>query len=334
MRDGNEDINQPDCYHIPDGGVLYGTPGILSTSNNYSHVAAYQAVNNTGIYAVTTVSSPYFDTSNPYDELYDHTDNQVWIQTGDCEQWLEPWGCSAPGTGGNNEAVQSIEVGWQINHYVTGDWNTRLFFFTTYDGYQLGTYVYNDGTATGNDVAPFTPYSGGGPALNTTLASSNTYPMPEMTIQVNSWYGVWWIGVNGYWIGYIKTNWFTSGTLMENGGATRLQVGGEVYSANPTVPYTLTAMGSGVEPYSSAYTNSAYFRDVEYIDGNTETWYNANMSYVNGLPSYELDESIPGVCGYLAGYWFNKCDSAEGCAPLSGADWAEYGWWFYFGGRP
>jgi hypothetical protein len=321
-RDANENTSQPDCYEIPNSTVL---SGVLSTSNNYDHVAAYQDVSNTGIYDVTTLAVPILW------DVYDHTNSQVWIQTGDCEWWVDTYSCAAAGdTGaGNNEAVQSLEVGWQAGEDVFSDVYPHLFFFTTKDGYHETNYYNNE------SGSPWVAYPGAPYTIGQIMTESQTSPLTEMTIQVNSWGGsggYWWVFINQHTVGYVLTSWYASGSLMASGEAKRLQVGGEVHSNDPDVNYTYTAMGSGIYPDSSNESTSAYVSEVSYINGDNQTWYNASMSYVTGLPSYEGDLSQPGVCGYASGWFYNKCDGSDGCSAPN--DSSAYGWWFYFGGTP
>ena len=164
---------------------------------------------------------------------------------------------------------------------------------------------------------------------------------PEMTLNIvngsSPYYENWYVNINGYTVGWYP--WAASGdspgywgTMLTN--ATYLQAGGEVQSGSETANYTLTAMGSGVYPTSSNYAHAAYLRNLQYFSGSCQedsgTWYTASPTYITGLPAYEDDVAIPGVCGMYAGYFYNRCGGAAGCA-AGGSDWGEY---FYFGGTP
>jgi Neprosin len=105
-----------------------------------------------------------------------------------------------------------------------------------------------------------------------------------------------------------------------------LQVGGEVYDEWPNNNHTTTQMGSGIPPTSASghgYEYAAYHRNVTYIDSSIN-YHNASLQYIV-TPSGDLDEGIPGICGYEAGLFYTLSSSIA--AGASG--WGTY---FYYGG--
>jgi hypothetical protein len=317
-RDSNQSTDQYDCYEIPNQSVLNG---VLSTGNNYDHVAAYQHVDVAYFIATFSVNNPYLFSSS------DHSAAQVWLQTGGCEYWVDPYSCDPPTeSGGSNEAVQSVEVGWIVGAPYTGT-SPRLFTFTTIDGYYQNSWY-------GTDLhTPWIAYPGAPYTVGMTLSGSNSPPYPELSIDVYNYspgYPNWYVIINGQLIG-----WFPVGPSGASPGyagimrthATYLQAGGEVYSGSPTADYTTTTMGTGTEPTSGTYTSAAYFRNVGYFENiSCAPFTNASFSYISGLPSFEQDDGNQGVCGYYAGNGFAKCSVS---CPPGNSSWDSF---FYYGG--
>jgi hypothetical protein len=317
-RDSNQNTHQYDCYEIPNQTILNG---ILSTANNYDHVVGYQHVDVAYLIATLSVNNPYLFSSS------DHSAAQVWLQTGGCEYWVDPYSCDPPTeSGGSNEAVQSVETGWLVGAPYSGT-SPHLFTFTTVDGYHEQNW-YGDDTGTPWVIAPGAKYK-----VGMTLSSSNSPPYPELSIDVYNYSPGdpnWYVIINGSLIGWFPVG--PSGMSPGYAGIMRthadyLQAGGEVFSGSTTANYTATKMGTGTEPASGTYRSAAYVRDVGYFE-NVESapFTNASLSYISGLPSFEQDDGNQGVCGFYAGNGFSKCSSS---CPPGNSSWDSF---FYYGG--
>lgn len=70
-----------------------------------------------------------------------------------------------------------------------------------------------------------------------------------------------------HWIGYVPSGYYNS--LAS--GASRIDVGGEITTANTYGRHTNTDMGSG--QFASAYPSSAYAYQMMYRDPPTGNWY-------------------------------------------------------------
>jgi Neprosin len=342
-RDSNESKHQWDCYEIPNSTVLQqvvsGTAANNYADNNYGHSVGYQAVSYCGLFDYVSVNNPSLYNTT------DHSLSQVWVQTGECEMWLDTYGCQKIEGDGLNEAVQSIETGWWVGYPFTascdgvpGDSATHLFAYTTVDGYYQQGWLAAGCHATPG--SPWVAYPSSPYMIGMQLNSTNGSPAIEMSLNVaqgsSPEFEAWYININGYTVGWYP--WGASGdspgywgSMLSN--ATYLQAGGEVFDGNQDSDWTNTAMGSGVYPTSSNYANAAYLRNLQYFSGSCQndsgTWYNASLSFISGLPSYEDDEGKEGTCGYEAGLYYQKCN--ETCDAPDGADWGSY---LYFGGTP
>jgi hypothetical protein len=318
-RDANQSTLQYDCYEIPNQTVLND---LLDMGDNYDHAVGYQHVDVAYFIETMSVNNPYL-----YSQA-DHSIGQLWLQTGGCEYWLSPYSCDPPTeSGGSNEAVQSIEVGWVVGNN-SGDTLTHLFSYTTVDGY------YQEAWYAGDPGSPWRVAPGATYTMGMTLSSSNSSPYHELSFDVYNYspgYPNWYVIMNGQLIGWYPVG--PSGSSPGYAGIMRthadyLQVGGEVFSASTTAEYTTTEMGTGTEPTSGTYTSAAYVRDVAYFESieGCAPEMNASLSYISGLPAFEEDDGNQGVCGYFAGNGFTKCSSS--CPPGS-SSWDSF---LYYGG--
>ncbi len=86
----------------------------------------------------------------------------------------------------------------------------------------------------------------------------------------------WWIGYNGFWLGYYDTSLFKK-TEMSTKGC-EVSWYGEVFDSTPT-SWTSTDMGSGLYANTS-FGNAAYFRDPYYTDLSGKSSWPDNAKYI------------------------------------------------------
>jgi len=168
---------------------------------------------------------------------------------------------------------QTVEAGWQVYPSRTGDQNTHLFTYYTADGYN-STGCYD--TTCGNFIQ-----------TSSVIYPGRTYTIPiglvsHVTVVTFKWWqGNWWLGVDGYWVGYYPGRLFGSGELATH--STRVQFGGEVAAGDGTSYYYYPVMGSGLNA-SYGYLYAAYQNHIWYHD----TLYNKinpSLTTINECPS-------------------------------------------------
>ncbi|XP_047340136.1 uncharacterized protein LOC124943704 [Impatiens glandulifera] len=145
---------------------------------------------------------------------------QIWISSGD------------------DENMNTIEVGWIVSPRRYGDDQPRLFTFWTRDGYNT-TGCYD------HDCAGFVQIDFsiqlGQPIFPSTLGGQLTF-LTIMVYKDDGEDGHWWLDVNGILIGYFPKNLFTS--LSEY--ADRVDFGGEILNNENEGHHTTTQMGNGL----------------------------------------------------------------------------------------
>ncbi len=301
MKDPNQDPIQHDCYHQFSPG-----PGYDHAAGVHMPVGTYY-----GALSFLSINQPYV-----YNTSTEHSLSEIWIQTGDCESWTsynDPDNCT---TGGNGDAVQSLEVGWMV-----GDdslWSNEpqaphLFVFITQDGYDTKwcfsgssycytDYPYGNSTADAWVIAPGAPFT-----LNQSLGQ---YVQPlgsdpaEMAIQVwngtTHGYPAWFVWIDGQLLGWYPADTF-AGQMQSS--ASYIQAGGEVYDSWPNNAHTTTQLGTGifpsVPPPAQTYQMCSYQRNLSYIDSGSN--YNDMALGFITTPPAELDDNRLGICGYDAG---------------------------------
>ena len=216
--DPNQDPLQHDCYHQ------------LSPGQGYDHAAGvqYPPLTYYGAYSTVSVYEP-----EVHDLVGEHSLSQLWVQTGNCEDWGFPYGdpdtCT---TGPSGDAVQSVEVGWMVgNGYTDDPAAPHLFAFITQDGYHaqncFAGQANPDGhggttnccsfgdNPTGTDCwiaasgAPLVINQSLGPWVQPVPSSSPA----EMAIQI--WngtaygYPAWWVYIDGQLIGWYPNSAFS-----------------------------------------------------------------------------------------------------------------------------
>ena len=291
----------------------------------------------------------------------EHSDSQLWVQTGTCENWWNgingvPSGQICPSTAsctGPSCAVQSVESG-----VMTEGSKTHLFVYFTPNGYAptgRGCYAGTRGTCCASSTSsPGVPMN---PDCWVALSSTTTADV-DLTGHVQP-YGTkpeeldlkivngstatppvpgWFIYVGTEAVGYypLKTFDWDDGTAgpLETGPATYLQAGGEVYDAWQFGGHTTTAMVSD-RPAQEGFTYAAYARNVVYYD-STRTSFDANLQFATTptVPANEGDFGFPGLCGLDSAGWTDASGHLGGYSitaalPPGAPAWRKY---FYFGG--
>ncbi len=344
---GSQSAFEHDCWlnNAPGNGAGFPTYNFEHAVGVVPSTSTYGLLMTTPVYAPTVVANR--------DE---HTDSQLWAQTGSCENWYPTHGPSnqcTTGPGGN--AVQSVEAGWIT--YTTGV--AELMAFFTPDGYYTYCFAEEGGSCCPNDPADapgkqgndcWVEWPNAKYLLNVPYPTSAYGTAPgEISVQV--WNGSqaspaapgWWVWVNGNLLGWYPPNTFNwpagetgagQAGPMAYGPATYVQVGGEVYNTWPNNEHTPTSMVSDRSPAHNGYEYAAYVRNTMLIHTTSagSTYSNAPLEYMYA-PSYEGDLEDPGLCGYQSGSWTSESGSGSYHLslglPAGGANWGEY---FYFGG--
>jgi hypothetical protein len=185
---------------------------------------------------------------------------------------------------------QSVEAGWQVYPGRTGDQNTHLFIYYTADGYNsTGCY---DTACSGFIQTSSVIYPGKTYTIAIGLVSDVT------VVTFKWWQGNWWLGVDGYWVGYYPGRLFGSGELATH--STRVQFGGEVAAGDGTSYYYYPAMGSGLNA-SYGYLYAAYQNQIWYHD-TVYNKINPSLTTINECPSGTS------IVGPIEGYPFASGD--------------------------
>ncbi len=340
-----------------------------TTSGNYDHAVGLQnggwlpagAPGYSGMQLTMPIYAPYIQVAD------EHTDSQLWAQTGTCDNWYNPDGSTDYTTqncpvasdcsGANGCAVQSLEVASFSQLSAPGITTTTLQVFMTSDGYITSCYADGGGDCCGNDVgvpnscwvamgmSPTTPPT---MTVSQTLATTTTVTpygsAPyELQVGVVNNGDAWWVYVNGLPIGFypLPDTYLWPGTTEPGpmtGQATYLQAGGEVDQFWPDNVHSDTSMVSD-RPASEGYGYAAYERNVLYYD-STNASHDANLQYLRTptTPASEGDFNFPGLCGLQSGGWadaqgnpgaYSITNAVPAGPSPAGTSWGEY---FYFGG--
>lgn len=256
-----------------------GSPG--PDTSGFDHVVRTQNVTNGGGLSIFSVYNPWvycpFQSTGGcacggYNQPFcDHSLMEVWSYTGTCIRGSQGAACPS-----GTSPVQSAEVGWIEDYGTYVDTYTHIFVYATGDGYyQTGCYSSEQGTtqASSNPPCSFTALPGAMYAPNMVIATGTwqtpmSNPPPEMavlTFNPGSG-GVWYIAINGNWIGMLGGSY--SGQMLTT--AATYQTGGEIYdneeTQNPPV-YDNTCMGACYNPATSGggFEVSAYAYDNYYL---------------------------------------------------------------------
>lgn len=252
---------------------------VSTNTGVYEHAVGIQTDFSDPLYGMLTVAPIYY---SPVSYSAEHGINQLWIQTGVCENWPEYYGsgqlCNTY-NGASDQAVQSLEVGLYsyASSYST---NPQTVVFITQDGYYTHCFA-----GQGGDCCPWGPDAGTLPngekegtdcwvasptygyMVNEYLSPSTPNGSAPQEISFQVWNGSdasptaypgWWVYMNGKVVGYYPPNAFIWPTSygytnqygpMAYGPATYMQVGGEVYDTFPVEgQHSNVAMGTGVAP--------------------------------------------------------------------------------------
>jgi len=143
---------------------------------------------------------------------------------------------------------QSVEAGWIVSQYQSGDLGPHLFTWYTTDswtkqGPEVGGYDANQTGWVQYDDTIF-------PGALIVGASEAGAAQVVLPLQAMLWDGNWWIAVRDRWIGYYPATLFArpadGDTLTTR--ATRALFGGEVYTSAPNPSTATSQMGGGAFP--------------------------------------------------------------------------------------
>jgi hypothetical protein len=306
---------------------------------------------------ITPVYSPFVAVPDA-----EHSLSQLWIHTGDCEEWAFKSGrtCYSPFNPPPNgdcatsplcDASQTIEVGW-----IAGNQNCLqadecfmvpasdndapfLFVFSTIDGYGnqwcFAGQENTDFCLGTNFFIPSGVYAGHAP--NVQLPTTSTIGKPPVELQIQVWFGrspkggltAWWIFIDGALIGYYPADSFWG---MMQSRATYMQVGGEVSDTFAFNQHTTTTMGSGKwAKFGCGF--SAYHRNVMYASSpqaqhKPVVFEEAALEFITNAPKTSTPDvytlNPEGISGYEAGDFYQLIQGA------GNTDWGSH---FFFGGN-
>lgn len=211
-----------------------------STPEGFAHryAVASQEVNNNGAGCTLYVCQPNVDISKG--EIFSLA--QMWI------------------TGGEGNALQTLECGWHVYPALWGNAFPHLFTLWTPDNYVSGKY--------NNWDYCFVPTPGSPYWLGMSLLANENL-LIEFVFQPVPWYfnGIlkqagWYLYVDQQEVGYFPIGIFKNGQLSKM--ATYLEFGGEVCSFKETDSFA--PMGTGILPYvlnQNANVNLPYYINTE-----------------------------------------------------------------------
>ncbi|KAF8400309.1 hypothetical protein HHK36_013606 [Tetracentron sinense] len=158
---------------------------------------------------------------------------------------------------GEKNTLNSIQVGWTVNHALHGDNRTRLFTYWTVDGYQR-TGCFD--TRCPGFVQVSTEMAPGLAFENTSLIDGPKY-ITKVVIYQDSSTGNWWLSFseNNVHIGYWPKSLFTGLATS----ASYVIWGGEVYSLSSSGEDS-PPMGSGLLPFKGG-KEACFFNGLQVI---------------------------------------------------------------------
>lgn len=161
-------------------------------------------------------------------------------------------------TGGSGAALQTAEVGWQVQPGLFNTQSAVLFIFWTADNY-AGKLCYN------LTCGAFVQYPGTGIILGARFANYSTFggSQYEMSAAYYLYKGNWYLAIDGNWVGYYPASIYNGGQMSRY--AQTIMYGSE--SATTTTVYP--PEGSG-DWSSLGFAKAAYQRNVFYynLSGN------------------------------------------------------------------
>ncbi|KAI3874601.1 hypothetical protein MKX03_035122 [Papaver bracteatum] len=225
-------------------------------------------------YAVIRVRGNFFGANakinlwNPVvEKQYEMSLSQIWVAAGD------------------NDDLNTIEVGWQTDDYKHGCTNLECPGFMH----------------TSSDIAF---------GCNFTEMSTFNGDQKDSTFGVhkdqNS--GNWWISVQGIPVGYYPSSLFTQLSM----NAVDIEFGGEIYGERSKGRHTSTQMGSGHFPSEGGFGISGFFNHVQVIDENNEAKDPENVeTYVSSPNCYDLKIDKKHINGY--GFYYGGPGYNDNC---------------------
>lgn len=203
-------------------------------------------------------------------------------------------------TGQGSSGVQTAEGGWQVQPGAWGTTSPTVFEYWTADGYQ-STGCYNLG------CSGFVQYANDF-SLGTAIPSDRySVANGTQTIMTVQWQRVdsdqvWWLVVDGEYVGYLPASLYGQGNMGVNNGLRRMDAGGEI--ARDGLPSA--AMGSG-QFAETGYRHAAFVTNEYSLDSGwnqhpvnlaaRDTWLNATPSCYTlsliGVTPGQLGQSLP-----------------------------------------
>ncbi|XP_019418634.1 PREDICTED: uncharacterized protein LOC109329425 [Lupinus angustifolius] len=165
------------------------------------------------------------------------------------------------GTRQNND-LNSIEAGWQVQPELYWDTNPRLFGYWTRDTYQsTGCY---------NTLCPGFVQTNKRITLGAAIKPISSYNGKQFDMNFKIWKdpksGNWWLSIGSrILIGYWPSSLFTG--LKSH--AERIEFGGEIVNSAVN-GHTTTQMGSGHFPEKGLFKKSAYFRNLYFVNSKNQ----------------------------------------------------------------
>ncbi|XP_026460683.1 uncharacterized protein LOC113361762 [Papaver somniferum] len=219
------------------------------------------------------------------EKQYEMSLSQIWVSAGD------------------NDDLNTIEVGWQVYQPRYGDYQTRFFVIWTTDDYKHGcTNIECPGFVhTSSDIAL---------GCNFTEMSILNGDQKDAAFGVhkdqNS--GNWWVSVQGIPVGYYPSSLFTQ--LSKK--AVDIEFGGEIYGERFEGRHTSTQMGSGHFPSEGGFGISGFFNHVQVINENNEAEDPENVeTYVSSPNCYDLKIDKKRINGY--GFYYGGPGYNDNC---------------------
>ncbi|KAL3676508.1 hypothetical protein R1sor_026456 [Riccia sorocarpa] len=220
--------------------------GVDSIHGNYGHKLTYATYYRKWPPSSLFIGAKgYFNVWNAsVEDSSEFSLSQMWITAGSYDE--------------NN--LNTIEVGWQVYERLYGNKYPHLFIYWTSDAY-TSTGCYN--LECRGFVQTSHKWVLGGSFSTISQTNGQQYEL-QVLIITDRGKGVWWLMVNGEYIGYWPGTLFT--TLRS--GATNVQWGGEILNS-AAERHTRTHMGSG-EFAEAGYQRAAYIRKLQTVSSKFE----------------------------------------------------------------
>ena len=248
--------------------------------HQYAHAASTGLLKNYGAHSAMNIWNPRVQ------DKHEFSLSQIWVYRG------------------SGAGLQTLEVGVQLFPDKYGDNRSRLFVYSTSDGYANGAY---DSGCYNLDCGRFVQVSKK-VVVGLAFEQYSTTGGPQHEIEA-AWLkhnNDWWLSVQGEWVGYYPGALFNAGGLADH--ADKLDFGGEILDDRDyhSGQHSTTAMGSGAFP-ASGFGHAAYQRRIWYYDSPTTT------KWANGLVESRTNKS---------------------CYDISTVSTGDPAWgtWFFFGG--